>query len=46
MKVEKEIVEKESASVQITLDGAKNLKEFIVNKMTDFEGKIAVAIPK
>lgn len=46
VKVEKDIVEKESASAQVTLDGAKNLKEFIENKKADIEGKIAVAMPK
>jgi predicted phage tail protein len=46
VKVEKDKVEKESASAQITLDKASNLKEFIANKKGDIEGKIAVAMPK
>lgn len=46
VKVEKDKVEKESSSAQITLDGAKDLKDFIENKKGDIEGKIAVAMPK
>jgi len=46
VKVEKDKVEKESASAQVTLDGAKNLKEFIEKKKGQIEGDIAVAMPK
>jgi len=46
VKVEKDKVEKESASAQITLDGAKNLKDFIEKKKGQIEGDIAVAMPK
>lgn len=46
VKVEKEKVEKESATAQVDLDKASDLSEFISNKKADIEGKIAVAMPK
>jgi dynein heavy chain len=46
VKVEKENVEKESALANVELEKASTLKEFIAEKKSTIEGKIAVAMPK
>jgi dynein heavy chain len=46
VKVEKENVEKESALANVELEKASSLKEFIAEKKSTIEGKIAVAMPK